>query len=52
MAEREQVTDVLVVGFGAAGACAAIEATDAGAEVLLVDRFAGGGATALSGGIV
>ena len=52
MAEREQVTDVLVVGFGAAGACAAIEATDAGAEVLLVDRFSGGGATALSGGVV
>lgn len=50
--EQEHVTDVLVVGFGAAGACAAIEAADAGAEVLVVDRFAGGGATALSGGVV
>jgi 3-oxo-5alpha-steroid 4-dehydrogenase len=45
-------TDVLVVGFGAAGACAAIEAADEGAEVLIIDRFGGGGATALSGGVV
>jgi 3-oxo-5alpha-steroid 4-dehydrogenase len=52
MSEREQVTDVVVVGFGAAGACAAIEAADNGAEVLIVDRFAGGGASALSGGVV
>ncbi len=44
--------DVVVVGFGAAGACAAIEAADAGAEVLVLDRFSGGGATAISGGIV
>jgi 3-oxo-5alpha-steroid 4-dehydrogenase len=52
MPELEQVTDVLVVGFGAAGACAAIEAADSGAEVLVIDRFAGGGASALSGGVV
>jgi 3-oxo-5alpha-steroid 4-dehydrogenase len=44
--------DVVIVGFGAAGACAALEATAAGAEVLVLDRFGGGGATALSGGIV
>ncbi len=44
--------DVVVVGFGAAGACAAIEAAGAGAEVIVLDRFCGGGATALSGGIV
>jgi len=43
---------VVVVGFGAAGACAAIEAADAGADVLVLDRFVGGGATALSGGVV
>jgi 3-oxo-5alpha-steroid 4-dehydrogenase len=48
----ELVADVVVVGFGAAGACAAIEAARAGAEVVLLDRFAGGGATALSGGVV
>ncbi|MDQ4008068.1 MAG: FAD-dependent oxidoreductase, partial [Actinomycetota bacterium] len=44
--------DVVVVGFGAAGACAAIEAADAGADVVVLDRFSGGGATALSGGVV
>ncbi|HLN76383.1 MAG TPA: FAD-binding protein [Nocardioidaceae bacterium] len=44
--------DVVIVGFGAAGACAAIEAADAGAEVMVLDRFTGGGATAISGGVV
>src|SRR5262245_9505771 len=44
--------DVVVVGFGGAGACAAIEAAEAGAEVLVLDRFTGGGATAVSGGVV
>jgi 3-oxo-5alpha-steroid 4-dehydrogenase len=52
MTERwDERAGVLVVGFGAAGACAAIEATDSGADVLVVDRFFGGGATRLSGGI-
>ena len=36
-------TDVLVVGWGAAGASAAIEAREQGADVLVVDRFGGGG---------
>ncbi len=44
--------DVVIVGFGAAGACAALEASAAGAGVLVLDRFSGGGATALSGGVV
>ncbi|MGV0834151.1 FAD-binding protein [Mycolicibacterium thermoresistibile] len=44
--------DVIVVGFGAAGAAAAIEAADRGARVLVLDRGYGGGATAYSGGIV
>ena len=48
----DAVADVVVVGFGGAGACAAIEAADAGADVLAVDRFVGGGATAMSGGVV
>src|SRR4051812_40771390 len=44
-------TDVLVVGFGAAGACAAIEAARAGARVTLFEVAAGnGGTSALSGG--
>jgi 3-oxo-5alpha-steroid 4-dehydrogenase len=44
--------DVVVVGFGCAGACAAIEAADAGGSVLVIDRFAGGGATKRSGGVI
>jgi 3-oxo-5alpha-steroid 4-dehydrogenase len=48
----DERADVVVVGFGAAGACAAIEAHDSGADVLVIDRFFGGGATRLSGGIV
>jgi 3-oxo-5alpha-steroid 4-dehydrogenase len=44
-------TDVLVVGFGAAGASAAIEAAAAGAEVDVIDTAGGwGGATGMSGG--
>ena len=43
---------MVVVGFGAAGACAALEAAAAGRTVLVLDRFGGGGATALSGGVV
>src|SRR5690242_1618792 len=46
------VADVVIVGFGAAGACAALEAADAGADVIIVERFAGGGASAVSGGVV
>ncbi|WP_324784365.1 FAD-dependent oxidoreductase [Streptomyces sp. H51] len=43
--------DVLVVGFGCAGAAAAFEAASAGAEVLVLERAGGpGGSSALSGG--
>ena len=45
-------TDVVVVGFGAAGTCAALAAHESGAEVVALDRFGGGGTTALSGGII
>jgi 3-oxo-5alpha-steroid 4-dehydrogenase len=44
--------DVLVIGFGLAGACAAIEAADRGLDVLLIDRFRGGGSSEMSGGVV
>jgi 3-oxo-5alpha-steroid 4-dehydrogenase len=47
----DEVVDVVVVGFGGAGACAALEAEARGASVLIVDRFEGGGATAASGGV-
>jgi 3-oxo-5alpha-steroid 4-dehydrogenase len=44
--------DVVVVGFGGAGACAAIEAADNGSSVLVIERFSGGGASKASGGII
>ncbi|WP_039801594.1 FAD-dependent oxidoreductase [Nocardia araoensis] len=44
-------TDVLVVGYGCAGAAAAFEAAGSGARVLVLERMSGpGGASALSGG--
>ena len=49
VARWDHETDVAIVGFGGAGACAAIEAADAGAEVTLFEvASAGGGSTALS----
>lgn len=50
--QRDEEVDVLVVGFGGAGACAAIEAVGNGASVLALDRVTGGGATSISGGIL
>jgi 3-oxo-5alpha-steroid 4-dehydrogenase len=58
MAEKQKTrkwdaeVDVIVVGFGASGAAAALEAAQQGASVLVVDRLHGGGATAASGGII
>ena len=43
--------DVVVIGFGGAGAASAISAHDAGAEVLVLEKSGvGGGNTAVSGG--
>ena len=50
--DEVDAVDVVVVGFGGAGACAALEAAGHGASVLLLDRFHGGGTTAASGGVV
>jgi succinate dehydrogenase/fumarate reductase flavoprotein subunit len=45
--------EVLVVGLGAAGAAASLEAAAAGADVLALERAgAGGGTSALSGGVL
>lgn len=44
--------DVVVVGWGCAGASAALEAREQGLEVTVLERFEGGGASRLSGGIV
>ena len=51
-ADWSDEADVLVVGFGGSGVCAALEARASGADVLAIDRFAGGGATRFSGGVV
>lgn len=46
-----QTVDVIVIGLGMAGACAALEAAEAGAAVLVLERAGGGGgASALSEG--
>ena len=44
--------DVLVVGFGGAGAATALRAAQLGLSALVVDRNQGGGATLASGGVV
>jgi 3-oxo-5alpha-steroid 4-dehydrogenase len=45
--------DVVVVGYGVAGACAALGAVIDGADVLVLERAGGwGGAAALSGGFI
>ncbi|BBX96670.1 FAD-binding protein [Mycobacterium lacus] len=48
----DERADVVIVGFGAAGGCAALAAREQGVDVVAIDRFNGGGATALSGGII
>ncbi len=51
VASYEAEVDVLVVGYGCAGAAAAYEAASAGAEVLVLERASGpGGSSAQSGG--
>ena len=51
IADWHHEADVVIVGYGGAGACAAIEAARAGASVLLLERAGGGGGTtAMSAG--
>jgi len=52
VSEWDDAADVVVVGYGAAGVSAALEARASGVQVLALDRYNGGGATALSGGVV
>ena len=47
----DETAELVVVGLGAAGITAAIEARERGADVVLLERFEGGGATAISGGV-
>lgn len=46
-----QTTDWLVVGFGGAGATAALRASQNGLDVIALDKADGGGATLASGGV-
>ncbi len=49
--EATDGVDVLVVGFGIAGGCAAVTAAAAGATVLVLEKAAaGGGTTSMAGG--
>ena len=41
----DEEADVVIVGMGSAGSCAAIEAAEAGASVLALDRASGAGGT-------
>ncbi|GAA3067692.1 FAD-dependent oxidoreductase [Streptosporangium carneum] len=51
LCDYDHECDVLVVGFGCAGAAAAYEAAAAGADVIVLDRAGGpGGSSAMSGG--
>ncbi len=45
----DEMTDILIAGYGGAGGCAAIEARRAGSEVMILEQSSGpGGSTALS----
>jgi 3-oxo-5alpha-steroid 4-dehydrogenase len=51
--EWDESTDVVVVGLGCAGACAAIEASESGAQVTVLEAAPmGGGTSAMSGGLI
>lgn len=53
MATRVDDTyDVVVIGAGASGTVAAIQAAERGARVLVLDRWGRGGASARSGGVI
>ena len=53
IAHFDAEADVIVVGLGCAGSSLLIEACDAGADVLLLERASGGGGTsANSGGLI
>ena len=47
----DKTVDIVIIGYGGAGASAAIEAVDAGAKVLIIEKMPhGGGNTGVAGG--
>jgi 3-oxo-5alpha-steroid 4-dehydrogenase len=48
----DDAADFVVVGFGGAGVSAAVQAAENGLSVIAVDRYEGGGATAINGGVI
>jgi 3-oxo-5alpha-steroid 4-dehydrogenase len=50
--EWDDSADVVVVGYGGAGIAAALQAAEDGAHVIALDIYAGGGSTAMNGGII
>jgi len=48
----DEEADFVVVGYGGAGVAAANQALDGGLSVIALDRFVGGGATAMNGGVI
>ncbi len=53
IARWDDSADVVIAGLGCAGACAALDARAAGADVLVLERETlGGGTSALSGGLI
>ncbi|MGE4410554.1 MAG: FAD-dependent oxidoreductase [Sphingobium sp.] len=52
ISDFDDEADVVVIGYGMAGACAALEARRSGGDVLVVERAsAGGGSSAVSSGL-
>ncbi|KAI1841567.1 hypothetical protein JX266_012220 [Neoarthrinium moseri] len=49
---EHSMLDVIVVGGGISGICAAIAAAENGASVIVLDRAYGGGASAISAGVI
>lgn len=47
----DKQADLVVAGYGGAGAVAALEAFEQGMDVLVLERLSGGGSTNISGGI-
>ena len=50
----DKEADIVVIGYGGAGAVTAITATDAGAKVLILEKapIEGGGNTRMAGGVI